>query len=824
MGRVECSPGLEPTVEEQWAVVGEPMEIQLAGCVVDLTKRAVHRGGTTIRLTTRESDLLSFLADSPETPFTDYHLLEKVWGYRSAVISRAVDQLLYRLRKKIEIDPSHPDHLVKVYGEGIKFVPLAGASMPVVHIENQPSLPTWHGNFHGRQTSLEYLRNYAHGGQPIAVTGLSGIGKTRLVAHWLSEEEGVRLFVSPEDLTDPGRLVMSMAAQLDAPPSTSLDTMLERLESAKLVLDGVPANTAEIRELVATISRCAHLTVVYTALRPLEIPGERVWVVPELSPEVSATMLAELASTAAPKQGTSAESSAFSALVECLGGHPLAIELCAPRCRALGVREVERHWRSQIDTATGKTMAHAVARSWELLDASTQTALRRFCVFTHGTDVPGAEALFAEFGGITVLEELVAAGVVAISPRAAIFDSMWLHISQPVLRFVRAISTDADAQQARSRLADRLACLAHRLGENITVDRTIIAAYQSAILDVLEGELSNEQRVTLTFLSAVSTLSEPLSRRHESHKRLDGVRSLLTEEDQGTFTSLRIFTASSLSMGSCLEDAQALLQSQTLPPGEQFSLTLVVDHALTRLGRPQEGLALLRETIAQSDGDQVPDYPRMRLWAQYAWRCTNHAEPEELFRAASTAVELATRVDDPTKVCRAWYMMGIANGENGRNQAAIDAYEHAISVGIPGHQQTRSAQANLGYHLCMIGRESEGLPLLRQITDDNIDWDQKVKASRQLCLIPFVEPKEARARLGEVDQMMRREVMGSLKAVVAAEWAIVEAQTNVAQAQAHLERAIALAHEDQIPPGSSMGRRIEAAKQRVAAARQHLEN
>jgi len=359
------------------------------------------------------------------------------------------------------------------------------------------------------------------------------------------------------------------------------------------------------------------------------------------------------------------------------------------------------------------------------------------------------------------------------------------------------------------------------LGETTTMDRHMAAAHQPAILRVLDGEVSDEQRVKLTFLSVVASLSEPKSQRHLAYRRLGGLRPLLTDEDQGTFAALRLVTASSLDMVSCQEEAQALWETQTLPPAEQVSLALVVEHALTRLGRPQEGLTLLRDTIAQFDGEQVPDYPRVRLWTQYAWRCTHHAAHEELFRAASAAVELAARIDDPARICRAWNMMGIANGENARDQAAIDAYTHAISVGIPGHEQTLSAMANLGYHLCRIGRSSEGLPLLRQVVDEgDTPWNLKVKATRQLSLIPFVAPDEARARLSDVDHMMRVEAMQSIEVIVAAEWAIVEAQASPAQARVHLDRAIRLAEQDEVLPSSPTGRRIEVAKQRVTEAEQ----
>lgn len=47
-------------------------------------------------------------------------LLRRVWGYGNAGDGRVVDNLIYRLRSKIEIDPANPTHLVTVRGFGYR--------------------------------------------------------------------------------------------------------------------------------------------------------------------------------------------------------------------------------------------------------------------------------------------------------------------------------------------------------------------------------------------------------------------------------------------------------------------------------------------------------------------------------------------------------------------------------------------------------------------------------------------------------------------------------------------------------------------------------
>jgi DNA-binding response OmpR family regulator len=50
-------------------------------------------------------------------------LLNEVWGLNSHPSTRVVDNLILKLRHKLEQDPARPIHLLTIYGAGYKFVP-----------------------------------------------------------------------------------------------------------------------------------------------------------------------------------------------------------------------------------------------------------------------------------------------------------------------------------------------------------------------------------------------------------------------------------------------------------------------------------------------------------------------------------------------------------------------------------------------------------------------------------------------------------------------------------------------------------------------------
>ncbi len=98
-------------------------KIQVAGHAVDLESLAGSGPRGRLQLTALEADLLETLTSQPNRVFSRSELLEKVWGYRSEVETRTVDNFIVRLRKHFEDEPDQPRHFVSLRGKGYMYVP-----------------------------------------------------------------------------------------------------------------------------------------------------------------------------------------------------------------------------------------------------------------------------------------------------------------------------------------------------------------------------------------------------------------------------------------------------------------------------------------------------------------------------------------------------------------------------------------------------------------------------------------------------------------------------------------------------------------------------
>jgi len=94
---------------------------RFGGVRVNFRKSEITRGSSRITLSERESRLLQFLVINRGTTVSRDTLLEYVWGYRRAPLTRTVDVTILRLRQKIETDPRNPQFIVTVPGLGYRF-------------------------------------------------------------------------------------------------------------------------------------------------------------------------------------------------------------------------------------------------------------------------------------------------------------------------------------------------------------------------------------------------------------------------------------------------------------------------------------------------------------------------------------------------------------------------------------------------------------------------------------------------------------------------------------------------------------------------------
>jgi DNA-binding response OmpR family regulator len=90
---------------------------------LDFRKMELHRSDQKIALTLQEFKVLKFFIARPELVISRQQLITAVWSKRSRSNNRTVDNLVVKLRQKIEKDPAHPIYLRTVFGVGYKFVP-----------------------------------------------------------------------------------------------------------------------------------------------------------------------------------------------------------------------------------------------------------------------------------------------------------------------------------------------------------------------------------------------------------------------------------------------------------------------------------------------------------------------------------------------------------------------------------------------------------------------------------------------------------------------------------------------------------------------------
>lgn len=102
--------------------------IELGPVVVDFAGLRAWSGPRPIDLTSREFELLRYLAEREGRIVHRDELLREVWGYANPPHTRSVDAAIVRLRRKIEADPKHPEFVHTVHGDGYRLtVPAADA-------------------------------------------------------------------------------------------------------------------------------------------------------------------------------------------------------------------------------------------------------------------------------------------------------------------------------------------------------------------------------------------------------------------------------------------------------------------------------------------------------------------------------------------------------------------------------------------------------------------------------------------------------------------------------------------------------------------------
>jgi two-component system, OmpR family, alkaline phosphatase synthesis response regulator PhoP len=99
---------------------GSTGSLSFGAVVVDQATRAVTRGGREVLLRPKEYELLQALLRRAGRVATRAELLREVWGYQDCVISRTLDTHVGELRRKLEVEPGKPRHILTVRKTGYR--------------------------------------------------------------------------------------------------------------------------------------------------------------------------------------------------------------------------------------------------------------------------------------------------------------------------------------------------------------------------------------------------------------------------------------------------------------------------------------------------------------------------------------------------------------------------------------------------------------------------------------------------------------------------------------------------------------------------------
>lgn len=95
--------------------------IEIRGIKIDKTARRVWVNGEEKSFTTKEFDLLTFLAQNPNHVFTKDELFSKIWDMESIGDIATVTVHIKKIREKIEFNTAKPQYIETIWGVGYRF-------------------------------------------------------------------------------------------------------------------------------------------------------------------------------------------------------------------------------------------------------------------------------------------------------------------------------------------------------------------------------------------------------------------------------------------------------------------------------------------------------------------------------------------------------------------------------------------------------------------------------------------------------------------------------------------------------------------------------
>ncbi len=288
--------------------------------------------------------------------------------------------------------------------------------------------------FIGRSGEVETVVGLALVNRLITLTGVGGVGKTRLAIQVAAElvpqfPDGI-WFVELAPVGDPAAIPDAVATTMGviAQPGLTVTASLAQALAGRhllIVLDNCEHVIDAAADLVeAILARTNTVKIIATSREGLRIGAEHLWSVPSLDTGGVNSAAAELfmerarAVAAGFSVNTDTDATAVTEICTRLDGNALAIELAAARMVSMSPTDVRDRLGDRFRLLTGgrrglerhQTLRHAVQWSYELLTDDERFVLQHASVFADGfnlaaiTDVCGS---FDEYVMLDLVDSLV---------------------------------------------------------------------------------------------------------------------------------------------------------------------------------------------------------------------------------------------------------------------------------------------------------------------------------------------------------------------------------------------------------------------------------
>ncbi len=270
----------------------------------------------------------------------------------------------------------------------------------------------------GREADLTELDTVLKSHRLVTLTGVGGVGKTRLALEVASRAvdafpDGV-FVIELAAVGDPAAVPDSVAAVLgitQQPGLTVADSIATALQgrSRILVFDNCEHVLNAAADLIETIlAQSTTVTILATSREGLRLKDEQLWPVASLDirdgpGSAAAALFIDRAEAVSPRASfaSTLESDAVVEICRRLDGIPLAIELAASRIVSMTASEIQdrldHRFRLLVGSRRGlerhQTLGHAVQWSYDLLDADEKMVLTKLSVFNGGFNLAAACAV-----------------------------------------------------------------------------------------------------------------------------------------------------------------------------------------------------------------------------------------------------------------------------------------------------------------------------------------------------------------------------------------------------------------------------------------------